>query len=319
MNRNHHDRYRRLASLAPALAVAGALALGSGAFVAASGRGADGFVSPLDRYPGFGQSAEAALRDDTIALWEAHQREVLTAKCMEQVALAYEPAVAFPSDAVVAVARGLGIEPNSDAAGLVPAVERNNQLEGSMRPEDRERYFQSLYGESAEDVLGSRASGEVPEDDPGFATGGCVGEAARSLPGLWELRRALDPVLVGARREARDHVLERNAAASYAVCASDAAGTKVAEPSEVEGLVADGQLDNDVGRRVLDECDWAWREVTIAIEERAARSVLDDHGPALVEVARRYEGIMGRIAADQPFREHLANELTLLAGADDGA
>jgi hypothetical protein len=71
----------------------------------------------LDQYPGFGRSADAALRDDTIAYWEAFQREQVIADCMAAAGFAYVLDVAFPTEAVVAIAEGQGLVSSDAGAG----------------------------------------------------------------------------------------------------------------------------------------------------------------------------------------------------------
>jgi hypothetical protein len=162
-------------------------------------------TSALDDYAGFGQSTAATRRDETIAYWEAFQREQLIAACMAEAGFEYAPAVAFPTGDMLELAEGLGIEdPGSsvEPPPLASPARWNRDHEAGLSEQERERYNQTLLGESAVDVTETDRTGAVPEGRSAedFATGGCFGEADEAIPSVWDARRELAPDLDALRR-----------------------------------------------------------------------------------------------------------------------
>lgn len=86
---------------------------------------------PLDPYPGFGRTAEAALRDDTIAFWEAYKQEVFVKACMENAGFQYLEDALYPGEVVQEIARSLGVAPELE--GPIP-LEVNDAYKASARP-----------------------------------------------------------------------------------------------------------------------------------------------------------------------------------------
>jgi hypothetical protein len=178
-------------------------------------------MSLLDEYTGFGQSAEAVQRDETIAYWEAFEREQLIAECMADAGFDYTPAVAFPTGDMLEVAEGLGVAAErSSSASSEPAspATRNRDDERALPDDERERYNQTLLGESAADVDEADRTGIVPEGRRAdeFATGGCSGQARAAVPSIWDARRDLAPELDALRqrgvgRDAAAQFVERHA------------------------------------------------------------------------------------------------------------
>jgi hypothetical protein len=153
---------------------------------------------PLDAYPGFGRTAQAMLRDDTIAYWEAYQRELVVVDCMEEAGLSYAPDVAYPTAAMRRVAENLPtaeIEPDAPAA--VPPDDQNRAYEGALPSGERDRYTRTLYGETAADIDAAALEGAAPDGrGTDFATGGCRGRARAAVASLWDARRVLAPALI---------------------------------------------------------------------------------------------------------------------------
>ena len=210
-------------------------------------------ASPLDEYAGFGQSPEAVQRDETIAYWEAFQRQQLVAECMADAGFDYAPAVAFPVDDMVEVAEGLGIQDRGSSPalpGLSSPVRWNRDYEGGLSEADRERYSQTLVGESAAEVAETDRSGVVPEGRLAeeFATGGCVGAAEAAVPSVWDARRGLAAELDAMRRDDGDAAV-------------------------------------------------------------AAARFVDRQAAALDTIARRYDGVMDRIAEDEALATYLAAQV----------
>ncbi|HEX6425196.1 MAG TPA: S-layer homology domain-containing protein [Acidimicrobiales bacterium] len=185
-----------------------------------SPRAAEAAASVLDAYAGFGISADAELRDETIAYAEAFEREEVVRECMAEAGFEYAPAVAFPAGDVAEIADSLGVDPAEDASGGSPAdsspSDRNRAYERALPADEQERYNQTLLGESAEDVAEADRTGVVPDGRPeDFATGGCVGEARDAVPSVWDARRALDDELAAmvGEIESADHEPASTAAA----------------------------------------------------------------------------------------------------------
>ena len=212
--------------------------------------GATASGSTLDRYAGFGHSPEAVLRDETIAFSEAFQREQLIAECMAEAGFDYAPAVAFPTGDTREVAEVLRVQ---DRPFVLPEfsspVASNRDYERELSAAERERYNQTLLGESADDVAEADRTGNVPEGRRAeeFATGGCFGRARAAVPSVWDARRELAPELDALRR-------------------------------------------NDTGGD-------------------AAAQFVERHARQLDAAARRYDGVMDRIAEDDALADYLASQV----------
>lgn len=151
-------------------------------------------MTTLDAYAGFGQTADAELRDETIAYAEAFEREQLVAECMADAGFDYEPAVAFPDGDMLEIAEHLGVDgTDATAAGDSTPASRNRADERDLTADERERYNQTLLGESAADIAEADRTGEVPAGRRAdeFATGGCYGTAQQAVPSIWDTRREL--------------------------------------------------------------------------------------------------------------------------------
>jgi hypothetical protein len=155
--------------------------------------------SPLDAYPGFGRSPQAMLRDDTIAYWEAYQREVFVADCMADAGFSYAPAVAYPTEAMQRVAENVRPpEVEARARAAASPEEQNRVDEQALPPADRDLYHRTLVGETAADIDAAARDGAAPDGQGAdFATGGCVGQAHDAIPSIWDARRAMGPALAG--------------------------------------------------------------------------------------------------------------------------
>jgi hypothetical protein len=211
-------------------------------------------ASALDETVGFGVSPDGALRDETIAYWEAYQREQLTAACMASAGFDYAPAVAFPGRDTVDIARNLGVQdraPSGDERGSQSPAAHNRGVEQALPASERERYTQTLVGESAADLAQADTTGEVPAGRraDGFATGGCVGQSKAAVPSIWDARRELSADLDALHRNGSD---------------SD-----------------------------------------------ATAQFVQRHAEPLAAQARRYDGVMDRIAADGAFATYLASQAAI--------
>jgi len=154
---------------------------------------------PLDAYPRFGRSPAAALRDDTIAYWEAFKREQRVVQCMTGKGYTYTGDVAFPSEAMARIARSLGVIA-SQSVDTRPSPSSVNALYRAGLPAVAlNQYYLALMGETSADVKRAEGSGEVPHD--AFGEGGCIKEASASVPTIWDLRRELSDHFDDMRRQ----------------------------------------------------------------------------------------------------------------------
>lgn len=169
---------------------------------------------PLDDYPGFGRSPAAVQRDQVIAYREAFEREQAVAACMANAGFDYTPAVAFPAEDTLAVAEQLGVDPARSGAS---SFATNRAYERGLSLAERERYNQTLIGETAAAIAEADRTDIIPEgrgDD--FARGGCFGDARKAIPSIWDTPRAVGDALEAARVEgslarfAADHAAALN-------------------------------------------------------------------------------------------------------------
>jgi len=283
--------------------------------VALIGQPASAQVPPLatDKYPGFGRSPEAALRDDTIAYWEAFRREQLVASCMHDAGFVYAPAVAFPTEALVAVAAGLGVVASpAPPSTLMPPSLRNQLYEAALSPDDRNGFNRALFAETATDIAEANRSGAVPvgrgED---FASGGCVGVATSTVPSIWDLRRALADDFVGLHRDVASSPELDQTRAEFARCARGAGGIAADDPNRVEDQVANGWLDPVAAAGVLQQCGETWAVGYRRAEAAAVEMFVERNSAALNAAEERYRGAIDTIRSDTAFLAYLSEEVAL--------
>ena len=278
-------------------------------------RAADATTSTasLDEYAGFGRSPDAVLRDETIAYWEAFQREQLIGECMAGAGFDYLPAVAFPAGDMLEVAESLGVEGDSglDLTPLSSPATWNRDYERGLPSDERERYSQTLLGESAEDVAQADRTGVVPDGRSAeeFATGGCYGEAHAAIPGVWDAPHDLRADLDAMRQEIAGSAEMRATADAYAECARSAAGVTVSGPGDVEDVMAGGGPRADAAARAYEDCAAVWADGYEQAAIAAADRFVERHRLDLDAVARRYDGVRDRIAQDESLATYLAAQV----------
>ncbi len=280
-----------------ALAIAAALV----ATVLVIGTGSDATAplrSDLESVPGFGVAIDDANRDDTIALYEAWQRETLVAACMNDAGFEYHVEVAFPATAVAEVAARLDVAPSDSRAGTVSGLQPspNRAYSDGLAPAERDRYFRTLFAESAADFDAVDGEGALPAGRDDFATGGCFGAAWDAVPGVYALKRDLAGDLAEARQAAGSAAITDGACAGtpseQAMDEAAAAGAPLAEP----GAACAAQLAA------------AAKSARVAAEN----DVFAAHAARLGQHAAAYSGVMDRIATDAGFQAFLggvANDL----------
>jgi hypothetical protein len=261
---------------------------------------------PLDSYEGFGRSPQGMLRDDTIAYREAFQREVDVAECMSDAGFDYAPAVAFPTDRVVEIATHLGVPANGAPVASETPTSRNRAYVDSLSTADRERYFQTLLGESAADVAEAEVTGEIPHGrGPDFATRGCRGAAAEAIPTIWDrqrpLRQQLDEDIAASP--------ELGAARSqYRRCAEDAGDIAASDPGDARRVALADSSETDAAMDVLTACEPGWAIGYDRAATSTATRFADEHADELSAIERHYDTALDDIRQDDGFLTYLSEQ-----------
>jgi hypothetical protein len=261
----------------------------------------------LDGVEGFGRSPEATLRDDTIAYAEAFQRELGIATCMSGAGFEYTPAVAFPAERVADIAAGLGASPGR--APSVSPASRNRAYAQGLSAGDRERYYQTLLGESAADVAEADRTGQIPQGrGPDFAAGGCLGAAATATPNIWDRQRPLRQQLDEAMAASAEL---RAARSQYRQCAQATGGIVALDPGDARQVILADDTKAEAVDRVLADCEAGWatgydRAATAAVERFAGA-----HADELSAIRRHYDTALRDLRADDAFRTYLSKHAAL--------
>lgn len=282
-------------------------------------RGEAGGEFPLDDYPGFGRSADAAMRDDTIAYWEAYERELLVRSCMADAGFSYQPVVEFPGDTTVHVADNLGVAEERSVTPAMSPRDRNRAYEAGLSHAGRDRWYRTLLGERAADIDEANRDGRIPAHrGPDFATGGCFGDAQAAIPGIWQQPRRLEPEFERMRQEiAADPAIER-AKQEYATCSERAGGIRLLGPGALDEFVAEaeaaGQKIDYAELELIDaRCMPAWVAGYRQAEIRAAERFAERNSALLDGQAQRYADVLEEIASDEAFRAYIADHAALEA------
>jgi hypothetical protein len=259
---------------------------------------------PLDGYEGFGRSPEAMLRDDTIAYQEAFLREGKVVSCMRDAGFDYTPAVAFPADRVADIAAGLGVPPNR-AASEAPAS-RNRAYAQALSTGDRERYYQTLLGESATDIAQAERTGEIPQGrGPDFATGGCLRAAATAIPSIWDrllpLRDQLDQDIAASAEL-------RAARSEYRECARTAGDIVASDPGDARLVALSDAATTKAANRVLAECEAGWATGYDRAATTTAERFVDGHPDELSAIKRHYDTALSDVRQDDGFITYLSEQ-----------
>lgn len=259
----------------------------------------------LDAYVGFGRSPSTALRDDTVALWEAYQREQRVAGCMEAAAFRYAPSPAFPDEAVRKVAAGLGVQAVAKAP-VEPAVV-NERASAVLARTDRDRYYRTLMGESLATVEAVESAPEEVVPNDAYATGGCVGKASKAVPGVWDARRSVQSDLAALNRR-----IGADLAGPYAACVQRASGLDADNPGTLEDLAIGVDPASELRTRAeaaLGACRQVWDDGFRTRQNREMPAFIADHQALFDSVQRRYADVTTRIDTDQGFRAYLAQAI----------
>lgn len=264
----------------------------------------------LDHIPGLRASADGVRSDDAIAYWESYRRSLVIAECMADAGFEWFPEAHFPDAAVLAVAETLGVDV-TPAPGRDP-VAANLEVERHLSTDDRDRYLQTLYAETAEEIDHMRDTGSAPQGAAdSFATGGCMGEGSDSVTSIWALKRAVSEDLAQMRsRAARTEAFAHHARA-FSECVEDQTRVSGHTPASVEAALLEG---SDQG---LDEatagCLGHWREAHRAGTAEVADEFVDRHRNRIEAQQKRYRGVMNRIRNDRQFLDFLEDAASRIA------
>lgn len=202
--------------------------------------------SPLAAYPGFGHHAEA---DEQQFEREELARERLIARCMEREGFRYVPAPSIPLEELAS--------PSEAMAAL--RDDPNGRYVRSLPEEERTRYRMSLYG--VEDPSSENAA---HQPDPAGTGGGCLGEAVRTLPGVFAAKAALQDAYDAMRRAVMSDLRVKAAERHWAACMAGLGHPVDASPRALEER-QDAELAELVGPT---EAELPTREALAALGER---------------------------------------------------
>lgn len=264
---------------------------------------AQALESRLEGIHGFGVAPQNALRDDTIALWETYRRDQIQRACMQQAGFSHLPELAFPATVVVSVAAKLKLP----AVQAVPlklyggkAIKENQRYADALAAAQRERYFQSLYGESASDMDFVRSSGELPPGRADFAKGGCYGKSWEKIPGVYSLKHKFAESLTAARQSSAK---QAELAASNPACVTQS-GVKLNSLADFDAALQRGE---DINAPIEAGCDTA-KVLKLAGQARIAgeNRLLEANREALDTHRAGYDKVLQTIERDQAFLQYLA-------------
>lgn len=258
----------------------------------------------LDDIPGLGRSADAAARDDRIALWESWSRAKNVESCMNRAGFVWHAELDYPAEMIPEIASSMGVRAESTSTNLDPAAANRLYVE-SLDEAELEGYHQALYGESTEDIVAAEESGGAPGDRDDFRQRGCKGESQGAVGSIWELKRELASELRTLREDARRTPEFAAAATKYAECARDH-GADVDNPMELE----ESGVSLDVLGLVALECDDEWRAANEAGIAAAADDFKNEHAARIDSQMRKYGNLDDDLQRDSEFRAFLATTVS---------
>lgn len=268
---------------------------------------------PLDDVPGFGRSRNAALRDDTIAYFEAWQRDTIVAACMEEHGFAWRVEVLYPNEEARAVADALEVDPAEVGHKIAPE-DWNREHESSLSASRRNDYLLALYGETSEAIDHWRDSeGDIPDgrDPRSFAKRGCSERGWKHVPGVWSLRDKLDAEWTTLRARAEETDAFHEAASEYTKCLAEHGFPGVDSPAELERAVLAGELEQEGYTNAVGECHAHWKAARDAGMHELESAFRERHAGAIRNHQRHYARVLERMKDNAEFRAHLA---TVIAG-----
>lgn len=262
----------------------------------------------LDEIPGFGQRAESVQRDDTIALWEAYQRDQLTAACMASAGFTWEPEVLYPEGAVLAVAHDLGVSPAEEdlaTADLVTAEAFNQETLENLTRAEQDNYWAVLTGEPSGSYELSR-QGLSPQTVPGRESAesrGCLGQSESQVGRLWDLTDQLAPTRLDLRADfSRTSEQVVALEAEFGECLGSFG---IPAASGIDGVSDLYQSDPELAPRAEETCLPLFDEAARTASAKADAELLALHEPELAAHTAHYGEVYAHTLNDEAFRTFL--------------
>lgn len=273
-------------------------------------------ATSLDDVPGIGRTHDAALRDDTIAYWEAWRRDAFVQACMKSAGFVWHPEADYPADAVLNIADFLGVD-SVPTASKAP-TQLNHEYESGLGEQQRDDYFKILFEESAAHVDYVREhGGSLPAgQSDSFAEGGCAGASWRAVGSVWDLDEQLKPVFEDLRHQVEDMALVQTHRQDFRSCVLTHAGVAVDDVGELEDLAAAPSIEPAQRQRLVTAQEACLRHWDLA-NRAAMQEVVERLGPAeraAIDAQQlRYLGVMRRIQMDRAFLAFLGAEASRLS------
>lgn len=258
----------------------------------------DDTPAKLGAVPGFGVDDQEALRDDTIALWEAYQRDRVVASCMEDAGFTWHVQALYPESAVSQVADGVDA-PRREVVEPWDPVSANVEVVGELDDDDLEAYYQALYGldtPTAEDLLRG-----ISEVEPG----GCYEAGDGHGQRVWDLRDTIEPAVVEGRLAFRDTDAYAELTSQAGLCAAEFGIPEVTDQREADDAI-DAGLDPDVVTQMMQGCGDIWNDRDGAERAHAAQWVWQQHSAELSGQLEHYATVWETLQADEDFLAHLS-------------
>ena len=229
---------------------------------------------------------------------------------MSDAGFDYTPAVAFPADRVADIAADLGVGPQR--ATTESPANQNRAYAQSLSAGDRERYYQTLLGESAADVAEAERTEEIPRGGgPDFATGGCLGAAETAIPSIWDrqrpLRRQLD-------EETAASAELRAARTQYRQSAQAAGDIVASDPGDARRVALADEARTKAVEQVLADCEAGWVTGYDRAATTAAKRFADKHADELSAISRHYANALTDVRNDDDLLTYLSEQAALAKG-----
>lgn len=274
---------------------------------------ADAQADLLGEYPGFGITESQVVRDDTIALWEAWQRDLTTSQCMAESGFEWTPEVLYPWDAVAAVAVHLGvvdleqIDPESPPLEDV-ALRENMETRAGLARGDLDAYYRGLVGESLADVeYMEHNGGAIPESrqESDFMQGGCAGASLEAVGSVWDAKRALAAERLELVKQTMGAETVQRELATLSECAAEL-GATVMTLEDLDRIAAD---DSRLALEVEENCLQSFDSVYASARTEHRNAFADSHREELTALTERSAQRYQVALEDEAFAEFLSDRI----------
>jgi hypothetical protein len=256
---------------------------------------------PLDDVPGFGKSEDAALRDETIAAWQAFSRETFVQNCMSEASFTYYVNLRYPTEELDQIGLSLWARNAAPSDGSV----RNIEYVTGLSQDRRDKYYTKLYNLTSQQIRDaekelSPQSELAPGIRKGFL-GGCYGEAWHSIDSIWNLRNALDEEIINAFSTIMQSDEMASARARYRACAEPFGGRNVTDPKTLET----SGLEPTLVIKVSENCDKEWMDSDRDVRSVREAQFIKTNQAAMDEQVAAYASALDDIRGDAEFKSFL--------------